>query len=211
MIEIDLKTWKRREHFEFFGKMDLPFYNINTTVDVSEMRAISKKKSISLNSLLMYVTIRSLNKIENFRYRVRGNSVVLHGHLNPSFTHIKKGEDLFRLVTAEFSDDINEFDRIIKEEIEKTDTYFNLEKLRNRDDFVFLSALPWFSFTGTDHTINLNRNDGIPRITWGKIYKDQNIDVLPYNIQVNHMFVDGIHIGMFFEEMKKQIAELRKI
>ena len=208
MKEIDLNNWNRKEHFEFFRRMDLPFYNINLNVDISGLREYAKSNSFSLNSLLIFLTIRSLNKIENFRYRLRAGSVVCHESLNPCFTHIKRGEDLFSLITVDFADNIVEFDNIVRKEIENTTKYFNLEKQYGRDDFVYISTLPWISFTGIDHTVNLKKDDAIPRITWGKYFESNGRVLLPFNIQVNHIFIDGIHVGLFFEELDRQIAEV---
>ena len=208
MKPIDLAQWKRRTHFEFFRRSDLPFYNVNTQVNVSGLKAFARAKGVSLNNTLMFVTIRALNAIENFRYRLHGETVVLHDGLHPSFAHIREGDDLFSLITLDFVDDLAAFDRAVREAIAGTTEYFNIEKLKLRDDFVFISPLPWFSFTGIDHTLSLKREDGIPRISWGKITEQDGRQRLPYNIQVNHMFVDGLHVGRFFEQLDREIAAL---
>lgn len=208
MKPIDLAQWKCRTHFEFFRRSDLPFYNVNTQVNVSGLKAFARAKGVSLNNTLMFVTIRALNAIENFRYRLHGETVVLHDGLHPSFAHIREGDDLFSLITLDFVDDLAAFDRAVREAIAGTTEYFNIEKLKLRDDFVFISPLPWFSFTGIDHTLSLKREDGIPRISWGKITEQDGRQRLPYNIQVNHMFVDGVHVGRFFEQLDREIAAL---
>ncbi len=68
--------------------------------------------------------------------------------------------------------------------------------------------MPWLSFTAVDHTLSLRRDDGIPRVTWGK-YFDAGPTLLPFNIQVNHMFVDGLHVSRFFEQLDQEIARAR--
>jgi len=208
MKEIDLTSWKRKTHFEFFRRSDLPFYNVNTNVDISGLKEFAKKNSLSLNSVLMFVTICALNAIENFRYRLHGESVVLHDTLHPSFAHIRDGDDLFSLITLDFVDDLPAFDKAVREAIANTTEYFNIEKLKTRDDFVFISSLPWFSFTGIDHTLSLKRDDGIPRISWGKLFESGGKRLLPFNIQVNHMFVDGIHVGRFLDQLAREITAL---
>ena len=208
MKEIDLTSWKRKTHFEFFRRSELPFYNVNTNVDISGLKEFAKTNALSLNSVLMYVTIRALNAIENFRYRLHGESVVLHDALHPSFAHIRDGDDLFSLITLDFVDDLPVFDKAVREAIANTTEYFNIEKLKLRDDFVFISPLPWFSFTGIDHTLSLKRDDGIPRISWGKFFESGGKRLLPFNIQVNHMFVDGIHVGQFLDQLAREITPL---
>jgi len=96
----------------------------------------------------------------------------------------------------------------VREAITNTTEYFNIEKLKTRDDFVFISPLPWFSFTSIDHTLSLKRDDGIPRISWGKFFESDGKRLLPFNIQVNHMFVDGIHVGRFLDQLAREISAL---
>lgn len=210
MQEIDLSQWKRKQHFAFFRNSDLPFYNINTQVDITGIPEFAREQALSFNNLMMFLCIKALNSVENFRYRLRGETVVLHDALHPSFAHIKDGDDdLFSLITLDFIDDLQRFDQAVKTAIDHASTFFDLAKLRGRDDFVFFSSLPWISFTGVDHTLSLNKDDGIPRITWGKFTRNGPATSLPFNIRVNHMFVDGIHVGQFFAALEKEIGMLK--
>lgn len=210
MKKIDIEKWDRKEHFMFFQKSDLPFYNTNFNLDITGLKEITKNAGVSFNTTLIYLTMQAMLKIENFRYRYESGSVIEYDTLVPSFTHIKKGESLFRFITVEFSGSLKEFDTAVKQKITDSKKYFDLEELKNGTNFVFLSSLPWIPFTGIDHTMALNKYDTIPRITWGKYYQDGNRVLLPYNIQVNHLFIDGLHVGMFYENMLSEIADMKK-
>lgn len=211
MKKIDISTWNRREHFAFFRKVDLPFYNVNTQVDISGLPELAKSKSISINSLLIFLTIQSMNQIDNFRYRIRDDSVYLHDAIHPSFTHLKKGEELFRIITMDFDNDLKRFDDKLKQAVEESTSYFDFSKGAGRDDLVFISSLPWISFTGLDHTLSLDRDDAIPRVSWGRYVTNGEQTLLPFNIRVNHVVVDGLHVGLFFEEFARQIKCLREL
>ena len=209
MQEIDLKTWPRREHFAFFRRADLPFYNVTVNVDATGLRAFAKANALSLNSVLIHLTTRTLNGIDNFRYRCRDESVVLHEQIHPSFAYLREGEELFRFITVDYHDDVATFDRIVRTAIADSTAYFDITKLAGRDDFVFISALPWIAFTGVDHTLSLKKDDGVPRVTWGKVTQTTMGEVLPFNVQVNHMFVDGLHVGQFFAALEANIKALQ--
>ncbi|MBC3831867.1 chloramphenicol acetyltransferase [Undibacterium amnicola] len=211
MKKIDISTWNRREHFAFFRKVDLPFYNVNTQVDITGLPELAKSKSISINSLLIFLTIQSMNQIDNFRYRIRDDSVYLHDAVHPSFTHLKKGEELFRIITMDFDNDLKRFDDKLKQAVEESTSYFDLSKAAGRDDLVFISSLPWISFTGLDHTLSLDKDDAIPRVSWGRYVTNAEQTLLPFNIRVNHVVVDGLHVGLFFEEFARQIKSLREL
>ena len=209
MQEIDLKTWPRREHFAFFRRADLPFYNVTANVDATGLRAFAKANALSLNSVLIHLTTRTLNGIDNFRYRCRDESVVLHERIHPSFAYLREGEELFRFITVDYHDDVATFDRIVRTAIADSTAYFDMTRLAGRDDFVFISALPWIAFTGVDHTLSLKKDDGVPRVTWGKVTQTSAGEVLPFNVQVNHMFVDGLHVGRFFAALEASIKALQ--
>lgn len=205
MKEIDLSTWPRREHFQVFRRADLPFYNINVNLDITGVRQVAKMRGVPFTRAMIHLVLRAANGIENFRYRLRGETVVLHDVLHPSFAHMKDGEELFRMIAVPFNEDLQSFSKACEAAIAASNCYFD-PSLAGRDDFIFLSPLPWISFTGTDHTLSLNRGDGIPRITWGKIFAAGDRELLPFNIQVNHMFVDGLHVGRFFQHLDAEIA-----
>ncbi len=71
-----------------------------------------------------------------------------------------------------------------------------------------MSSLPWISFTGLDHTLSLDRDDAIPRVSWGRYVKNGEQIMLPFNMRVNHVFVDGLHVGLFFEEFARQLKRV---
>jgi len=208
MEEIDIDQWDRKEHFNFFLRSDLPFYNVNFNVDVSGLRAFCKKEGLSVNSALIYTTVKALNRIGNFLYRLEAGKVVRYDRIDPSFTYIREGEELFRLITVDFNDDLAVFDHTVREAIAGSSAYFDVSKLRERSNFVFISALPWIPFTGVDHTQSLKKEDAIPRISWGKMHEKEGKTVLPYNIQVNHIFIDGLHVGKFYECLCEELQKL---
>ena len=209
MQEIDIEKWDRKEHFNFFLNSDLPFYNTNFNIDITGLRECTKEMGVSFNTALIYVTMKAVSKVKNFRYRYENGKVIEYEELRPSFTHIKQGESLFRFITLDFNDDLKEFDRMVKSAVESSNTYFDGEELKSGTNFVFISSLPWIPFTGIDHTVSFDKYDTIPRITWGKYFQSGTQLLLPYNIQVNHIFVDGLHVGLFYENLLSEVKNLQ--
>ena len=86
----------------------------------------------------------------------------------------------------------------------KTDPSFEDEE--GRDDFLFLSALPWIRFTSMQHAMQEHPGDCIPRISWGKYYESEGKIWIPVSVQVHHALVDGRHVGAYFELLEAQLA-----
>ncbi|MDH5432704.1 MAG: chloramphenicol acetyltransferase [Gammaproteobacteria bacterium] len=207
MIEVDIDNWERKQHFEFFRRMDNPLYNICFDLDISELLPFIKQHHLSLNHTMVFLSIKAANQTENFRYRLRDDKVVLHDKLTPSFTSISKETNLFRYITVEFVDDVFQFNENAEQIVKKQTEYFPTEN-NHRDDFIYFSSIPWISFTGLDHATDTKNVDSVPRIMWGKFYQKENRTVIPYNLQVNHCFIDGYHLGLFKERLDLEIKSL---
>ncbi|MCX8129332.1 MAG: chloramphenicol acetyltransferase [Clostridia bacterium] len=208
MEYIDLEKWERKEHFNFFQRMDYPQYNICANIDVTNFHSFVRTKKISFYYAMIYASTHAANEIMNFRYRIREGKVILHDKLHPSFTDIGNGDDLFKLITVDIKGDLYEFVKYTEEKSKKQKDYFNLEGLAGRDDLIYITCIPWISFTHLSHTISLNKHDSVPRISWGKYFSETNKVLLPFSVQVNHSLVDGIHIGKYFSCLQNYIDSL---
>ena len=209
MEYIDLDTWKRKEHFNFFHGMDYPQFNICANIDATNFLKFVKAKRISFYYAMIFASAYAANEISDFRYRIRENQVILHDMVHPSFTDLNEAEtDLFKLVTVEMQDDLLEFVKFVEAKSKNQKVYFDLQQQLGRDDLLYITCVPWISFTHLSHTISLNKNDSVPRISWGKYFYDHNQVLLPFSVQVNHALMDGIHIGRYFSYLQSYIDNL---
>lgn len=204
MKYIDMKNWKRKEHFAFFYRMDYPQYNICMDLDVTRFLAFTRDKKLSFYYSMIYAVTDVLNSIENLKYRIRDGKVVLHDKIHPSYTDMDREEkdDLFKMITLDMTDDIFSFERAACEANDTQKLYFDPKNVAGRDDLIYITCIPWISFTHLSHTISLNRNDAVPRISWGKYYEDGDKTLLPFSVQVHHALNDGVHVGKYIEKLQ---------
>lgn len=210
MGKIDLNSWKRKEIFEFFSNVSNPFYSVTFKVDVTELYEYCKKNGLSFYYSMVYMVSKALNKVENFRYSIRDNEVYLLDKRNPSFTVLNPETELFKIVSVEFTEDIQAFNDSAKEAVEKQTCFIDMSK--ETDELFFISCLPWLELTGfCDEMDILNptfKDDGIARISWGKYVEENGRKKLGFALSVNHRFIDGVHVGKFVEELEKAIRAL---
>lgn len=211
MEYIDFENWKRKGHFAFFHRMDCPQFNICMNIDVSNFIRYTKQKELSFYYSMIFAVTTVINQIEDFKYRIRDGRIVLHDKIHPSFTDMdkNKNDDLFKLITVELAGDMRGFVRVAKETSETQQDYFEVDKLMGRDDLIYITCIPWISFTHISHTISLNKNDSVPRISWGKYYKQGDKTLLPFSVQVNHALIDGFHIGKYIDRLQAYIDGLK--
>jgi len=106
---IDLNTWDRTMHYKFFKRMDYPHYNIGVNLDITNFLNNIKEKQILFYYAMIYAATYGLNQVEAFRYRIRGEQVILHDMIHPSFTDMSEGTDLFKMVTVNMEPTIFDF------------------------------------------------------------------------------------------------------
>jgi chloramphenicol O-acetyltransferase type A len=83
---INLVTWKRKEHFEFFSSFDDPFFGVTTTVDFTQVYEQSRKEGVSFFLYSVYFLLKCINALPAFRLRIENGQVVEYDeiHLSPT-------------------------------------------------------------------------------------------------------------------------------
>ena len=83
--------------------------------------------------------------------------------------------------------------------IEKYKLNPTLQEEPGRDDYLFMTAIPWVSFTSFMHPLHLHPVDSVPRFAWGKFFEQDNQIKMPLSVQGHHALMDGLHMGKFYE------------
>lgn len=157
---------------------------------------------------MIYASTHVMNEIKDFRYKIRDGKIILHDSLQPSFTDMESNKNLFKIVTLPLKKDIIEFSNSAKEVSKNQKEYFPTIA-EDQDKLIYFSCIPWISFTSISNEIVMNKEDSIPRISFGKYFKQDNKVLLPYSVQVNHMLLDGIHVGKYIEKLQNFIDKFQ--
>ncbi len=201
MRSIDMQTWSRRNHFRLFSSFDHPHFNMSVNVDVTAFYPFVKRNGYSFTVSMVYVIARASNEIPEFRHRIRGDQVVEHEIVNPSFT-ILTDKDLFGFCASEYVEDFSEFSRRAAKNIADVKAHSDLEIDAENDDVLFMTSIPWVTFTSFAHPMQLHPADSIPRFAWGKYFKESDTWKMPLSVQGHHAIMDGIHMGRFYEKVQ---------
>ena len=206
MRHFDMETWSRREHFEVFRTFELPHFNICANVDLTAFYSYVKGHDISLNLATVYVLTRGANAIPEFRYRIRGEEVVEHEIVHPSSTMMGKN-DVFSFCTMEYHEKFPDF---IARNAKKISRVRERPRLlgedQGRDDLLFMTAIPWISFTSFMHPLFFPM-DSVPRFAWGKLFEEGKSLKMPLSVQAHHAVMDGLHMGRYFETVQEYFRQ----
>ena len=203
---IDIETWNRKEHFEFFSKMTSPYFGITTEVDCTKAYINAKENGHSFFAHYLHKSMIAANSVEELRLRIIDRQVVLFERINAGAT-VGRADGTFGFIFVNFSDDFETFNKELQNEIQ---TVLNSTGLRlNNDDIkkdlIRHSTIPWTSFTGLLHPTNFDRTESVPKITFGKFSIREGKKYLPVSIEAHHGLVDGFHLAKYLSEFQRQL------
>ena len=208
MKEITFKSPHRQKHFEFFTQMNHPHFNLCANVDVTELIQFQKKNNLPFTPTIVYIVAKTANEIPEFRWRIREGKVFEHELVHPSFTVWTEVADVFSFCEVDYQSDFEKFVKAASQKIDEMKTEPSLEDEEFRDDYLFLSSIPWVSFTGFQHAMSFHPHDSVPRITWGKYFEENGRIKMPLSVQAHHALVDGRHTGRYFQLFEQFGKEL---
>ena len=204
--EIDISTWNRRELYEHFARLKFPHYNVAAYIDVSRLLEYKREHRLSFYLSLIYLVTKSLNQIENFHYRMKDGRVVAYDTIHTNFTHKKPDETIFRYHTAPFQGTLQEYVAATTAAISRQETLFG--GLGDIPNVAYCSCVPSLDATAMSNPGMENPEDAIPRINWGKYVERDGRWMLNITLTPNHRFIDGYHIGLFFQILQEEINRL---
>ena len=219
---IDLNTYPRRAHFEYFMTMQSPQTQITANVDVTELRAFCKKEGCSFFLAFLHCVALAADSIPQLRQRIHVNDreKALNGHLCNGEIEIREyaecptshtegcGNELYCYCTLRHHMPWKEYIAKASEAQLKARECGSLEEDDEIEGFYFPTCIPWIHYTEAKHPMT-DRFDSNPRISWGRFEEDfRGRLMMPLTLAVHHGLADGIHIGHFYEETEKKMAAL---
>ena len=211
MKRIDMENWDRRELYSLFLQNPNPFYAATFTVDVTPLLEDCRRRRLSFYLSLVWLCTKVMNGIENFRYGADEEGVYLHSRLDPSFTDLKPGSSLFHITTLEMLPDRQEFIRAAKAKSAAQTGFINYEE--EADNLIYSSCVPNLPLTAlTSVRIAADEKgarNNITHVTWGSYTQREGRYELGMTLEVNHRFIDGYHLALFFQRLNESMQSLR--
>jgi chloramphenicol O-acetyltransferase type A len=206
---LDLATWNRREHYAFYRAYDNPYFNLCAPVDVTRLLERSRSEggpTFFLASL--WASLAAVNEIEELRYRIRGDHVVVHERVHGGST-VLVPDGTFRFGYFDYDPDFWAFVGGAASVLERVRAEMGpLEARPERDDMIHYSIIPWVAFTSFSHARRWGTDDSVPKVVFGRHHRVEDADQMPVSIEVHHALVDGLHVGRFFERFQHHLDEL---
>lgn len=200
MREINLDTWERGEHFNFYKDFGYPHFNMCANLNLTAFNPYLKQKGIKFTAGFVYLIARVANEVGEFRYRIHGDEVVEYPVVHPSTTILTEDER-FSFCTIEYTRDFFTFVARAEEQMAFVLEHPHLKDPPGEDNLLFMSAIPWVSFTSFMHPVDFPV-DSVPRFAWGRFFQEGGSLKMPLSVQVHHALMDGLHMGRYYEKLQ---------
>ena len=205
-----MESWSRRRQVEFFKDYHNPFFNICTDVDVTPLLGLTRAlKNISFFIAYHFFSIKAANEVEPFRYRLRGERVLVHERIHAGTTILLADEN-FTFVYFDYTEDFELFHARAKAAVQSAEAGgVQLYERAEQDDLIYHSVIPWTTFTSISHARKGGGQESVPKIAFGKYREVGGRTMMPISIEVHHALMDGLHVGRYFERLESYFADPR--
>lgn len=203
---LDLATWPRKEHFEFFRKFDEPFWGAVVDVDCTTAYEKAKTQGISFFIWYLHKTLVAINAIEACRYRIEDDKVAVYDQVDVSAT-VMREDGSFGFSYMAFHPDITVFNQRCLIEIERVKNTPGLfTRTFEMSNLIHFSAIPWVNFTALSHARSFSFPDSCPKISFGKMTVSENGKrTMPMSVHAHHALMDGFHVGKLIEHFQLEM------
>ncbi len=213
MKVIDIDSWDRRSHYEWFSAFADPTLAMNVRMDVTRLLGCCCVRKISTFAALMYIVCSCINNIAAFRLRTLRGEVVELDRADVAYTVLTDSGN-FVNCRAPMGRGFHVFAKKVAEN-RCSVKHSYIQKQFNDTSVVsdiYCSCVPWIDFTAVRQPIpdNDEDNKSIPRVCWGKYVKDSEKVYMTLNITANHALVDGLNLAQAFIDIQQAFYEPEK-
>ena len=209
MRKIDLQTYPRRSHFEFFRSYAYPYVGLSANVDVTAL--VEKAKQLGGSTFLacLWAASTAANAVPELRQRIDGDGIVEYDHCDVGHT-VALPDGTFVNCNTDCRRSLPEFLEYGKQQQDAAKTRHGfVQPGTDERNLIFISCVPWVQFTSVLQPTPIPA-DSNPRLVFGKFFEEDGKIKMPLAIQCNHALVDGRHVGLFYENFEALVKACRE-
>lgn len=177
-------------------------YSMTSIIDCENLYSLSKENNFSFFNLCVaaiYKTIESVNELKQCFIEGEARE---YEHINIVLPLIKEDQTLKNICIESIHDfkSLDEWNAFLENAKGDDDYHYEYGPESFKHIFAILSCVPWIHYSHFVDT-DLGSDTFTPSIHWGK-YEDGKI---PVTLNINHIFVYGYHLGLFFNRLEEHM------
>ena len=205
----DIENWDRKSAYEFFKTFEDSYVGVQVNLDCTAFVQQCNMNSYSTHHALLYAVIKAANDYEPMRLRRTEEGVILHNSIDIGCSVMQRGTKAFVFAYYPWIGDelVSDFIFRTQQITVQAAEGIPFEDRPERTNLIYGTTLPWLSFTGFKHP-RKGGNHSVPKIVLGKITSQSGRYVLPFQLEVDHALMDGIHMSEYLEILQENLNRL---
>ena len=206
---IDMATFPRRKHFEFFNTMQSPHVGMTCNVDVTDLVQFCKRNDYSFYLVFIHLVALAADSVNEFRQRIHGYGIREYDECLTSHTELLDN-GTYCYCSLKHHMPFDEYILYAEQTRLECRQQASIKEADDVDCYYFISTFPWKQYTDLIQPVR-GPQDSNPRFTWGKFELDHNGRAqMPVSVLGHHGLIDGLHIARFYQSLEEQILELTR-
>ena len=210
--EVNLRTWKRRDTYLYFTKMNPSAYSLTADIDITNFIKFRKETGVSIFAGCLWIISKAVNEIPEFHFSYNEKKkLIKFSHVLPMFPVFHKDTETCTMVCVDtcqsFEDFLSEFNEQV--DVSLKGNRFVTSKFATPPSNVFnVSMEPRIHFNNCTlvHAMNVEKPVLYPIVVMGKYELNDGKYIMPVAIQVNHAIADGYQASKFYEKIADMFA-----
>ena len=204
---IDMNTYPRRAHFDYFRSLQNPMLGVTVDVDVTALQAFCKAESCSFYLAFMRCVARAANGVPQLRQRIRDGGIVEYDVCGTSHVELR-ADGTYGYCTLHHDRPFREYLEYAEAERLRCRETASIEEDDNVEGLYFITSLPWLRYTQLIQP-TAGGDESNPRISWGKYAADcRGRLMMPVTLLAHHALVDGLQVAQFYRNLDGEIADI---
>lgn len=202
---VNLNEWSRGSLSKFYIDKMRIVMSLTADVNVTNLKAYSKKKNLNFYPLMLWVVSKIINSHDEFKYSWDdAGNLIKWDFVSPSYTDFHADDENFVKMVTEYSDDLFEFcSRVDKDRQRHKNERAIL--VNQPPNFFDVSCLPWIKYSHFDIHVFDEGKFLAPVVTWGKFEEKDGKLIMPLTMNIHHAVADGFHLSRFFNEVQELV------
>ncbi len=202
---IDMETYLRKQHFEYFKTLAYSYTGMTVPVEITQFFQYIKARQLPFFLSICYCVSQAANRIPEFRQRIVQDQILEFDHCRTSHT-VALQDGTYCYCDLDSHRSFEDYLIYAIEEQEKVKKAPSIQEEETLDK-LFVSTISWVSYTALVNPTPFPP-DSNPRITWGKVCKQDKKIFLPITVLCHHALVDGMHIAVFYEYIEEEMQKI---
>ena len=204
---IDLATWPRREHFEFFRQYDMPFWGVTAQLNCTRLYDKAKNEGFPFSAGYHFASLQAVNEVEELRCRIEDDQPVRYDAIHLSTT-IARPDGTFGFSFQRYTEDFTQFITEFITETKRVQSETGLKSPYDGQDIIYYTVARGIAFTSFDHPFMFRRQGSVPLMAFGEMVSDGTRKTIAHTLHAHHALVDGQHAARYFRRVQERLEKM---